>query len=382
MSTLEPIHPPSSIGSEPESTLGMLVEEAARQLSICNACRYCEGLCPVFPALERRPLLDVEDVSQLANLCHDCRACFDACMYTPPHDFGVNVPVALGAVREADYKRYVWPTTVPRALRGWMGVVTGAASSLAVIFAIALANVGWAGLARGPEGAESPYALIPYPEMLSLLTAATLFSLAVIVRAARQYWVAVGGAARHVSALAIGRAVWYAATLRYLRGGGANCHYPKDDKPSGERRRLHIMTVLGFSLCAVSTAAAAVLQDIVGQQPPYPWLSVPVVTGTVGGIGIIIGCTGLLVLKSHSSPVTSLRQMTVKDYGLLVALTFLALSGIATLLTRSTAAFGILFLIHLSTVVLAFASAPYSKMMHAVFRTLAIVQDNCESPRG
>ena len=27
------------------------IEEAARQVNICNACRYCEGYCAVFPAI-------------------------------------------------------------------------------------------------------------------------------------------------------------------------------------------------------------------------------------------------------------------------------------------------------------------------------------------
>ena len=31
-----------------------LLEEAERQLTICNACRYCEGYCAVFPAMEMR----------------------------------------------------------------------------------------------------------------------------------------------------------------------------------------------------------------------------------------------------------------------------------------------------------------------------------------
>ena len=28
-------------------------EEARRQIEICNACRYCEGFCSVFPAMTR-----------------------------------------------------------------------------------------------------------------------------------------------------------------------------------------------------------------------------------------------------------------------------------------------------------------------------------------
>ena len=70
--------------------------------------------------------------------------------------------------------------------------------------------------------------------------------------------------------------------------------------------------------------------------------------------------------------------MTVKDYGLLMALAFLALSGLAILLTRDTPAFGIILLIHLSSVILAFASAPYSKFVHVIFRFAALVRDNLE----
>ena len=34
-------------------TLDELVEDAQRVLRVCNACRYCEGYCAVFPALAR-----------------------------------------------------------------------------------------------------------------------------------------------------------------------------------------------------------------------------------------------------------------------------------------------------------------------------------------
>src|SRR2546429_2091494 len=88
-----------------------LAHEGERLFTICNACRYCEGYCAVFPALERRsgPLL-AGDLAQLANLCHDCRACFQACMYAPPHEFGVNVPALLGQARLESYERFAWPS--------------------------------------------------------------------------------------------------------------------------------------------------------------------------------------------------------------------------------------------------------------------------------
>ena len=71
--------------------------EVSRIMQICNACRYCEGFCAVFPAMERRRLFAEGDVSYLANLCHNCGACYHACQYAPPHEFGVNVPVAMAA---------------------------------------------------------------------------------------------------------------------------------------------------------------------------------------------------------------------------------------------------------------------------------------------
>ena len=55
--------------------------EAQRILTICNACRYCEGYCAVFPAIERRMTFTPADVNFLANLCHNCAECYYACQY-------------------------------------------------------------------------------------------------------------------------------------------------------------------------------------------------------------------------------------------------------------------------------------------------------------
>ncbi|HEY1295544.1 MAG TPA: hypothetical protein VGJ60_20895, partial [Chloroflexota bacterium] len=71
-----------------QGTRVVIPDQTFWQLEVCNACRYCEGYCAVFPALERKRRFSPDDVVYLANLCHDCRACFYACMYAPPHEFG------------------------------------------------------------------------------------------------------------------------------------------------------------------------------------------------------------------------------------------------------------------------------------------------------
>ena len=49
-----------------------LLKDGERQMTICNACRYCEGYCAVFPAMELRRTFSKGDLTYLANLCLLC----------------------------------------------------------------------------------------------------------------------------------------------------------------------------------------------------------------------------------------------------------------------------------------------------------------------
>lgn len=90
--------------------------EVARVMQICNACRYCEGFCAVFPAMTRRLAFSPADAHYLANLCHNCGACLHACQYAPPHEFAVNVPQAMARVRGETYAAYAWPPALGRII--------------------------------------------------------------------------------------------------------------------------------------------------------------------------------------------------------------------------------------------------------------------------
>ena len=100
------------------------IANARREVEICNACRYCEGFCAVFPAIELRREFSAGDLSYLANLCHNCRGCYYACQYAPPHEWGINIPRTMAEVRAESYIEYAWPagaaspTTTP-FLSGW-----------------------------------------------------------------------------------------------------------------------------------------------------------------------------------------------------------------------------------------------------------------------
>ena len=98
----------------PVSTETAAEGEVARALQICNACRYCEGFCAVFPAMTRRLEFGKADVHYLANLCHNCGACLHACQYAPPHEFAINIPKAMAEVRGQTYADYAWPLALGR----------------------------------------------------------------------------------------------------------------------------------------------------------------------------------------------------------------------------------------------------------------------------
>ena len=78
-------------------------------MTVCNSCRYCEGLCAVFPAMEMRRSFSDGDLNYLANLCHGCGACYTDCQFSPPHEFNVNVPQTLAIARAESYAAYAWP---------------------------------------------------------------------------------------------------------------------------------------------------------------------------------------------------------------------------------------------------------------------------------
>ena len=109
-------------------------------MQICNACRYCEGFCAVFPAMTRRLEFGKADIHFLANLCHNCGACLHACQYAPPHEFAVNVPQAMAQVRVQTYADFAWPPALGALYqRNGLTLSLALAAGLALFLLLALA---------------------------------------------------------------------------------------------------------------------------------------------------------------------------------------------------------------------------------------------------
>ena len=355
-----------------------LFEEANRQLVICNACRYCEGYCPVFRAIETRRDFQQGDVFYLSNLCHDCRACYYACMYTPPHEFAINIPQILAASRMETYRRWSWPGFLGRAFKNRGVTVALAVGIGALVAVLALAFIPTANLFSAHVGPGAFYEVVPYAAMVAGALILFFYGIAVWLRGGARFWSETRGALRERGDWeTVASAVGAALGLRYLKGGGPGCFYP-DERPSSVRRFYHSLTFWGLASDFVSTTLAFIYQDFLHILPPYALFSAPVVFGTIGGVALLLGTGGLIYFKWKSDREPAAAGASGMDYVFLVTLGLTALTGLVTLILRETSAMGTLLVLHLACIAALFISAPYGKFVHAVYRTLALVRYEVE----
>jgi citrate/tricarballylate utilization protein len=355
-----------------------LLAEADRHLTVCNACRYCEGICPVFTSLERRRTFLESDIVYLANLCHDCRACLDVCPFSPPHELNINIPKVLSEVREQTYQQYAAPRFLSRAFsRGTRTATIVTLLSIVVILAAVVA-VRSDRLIQSFTGPGAFYEVIPWLAMFVPAMLVSIYGIAVLLVGAYRFWRDTDGPfVAKFSPKSFAGATADVLLLRRMRGGGPGCTYP-EERPTHRRAVAHQLVFYGFVLTFVSTVLAFVAQEVVGILPPYPLWSPIVLSGTVGGAMQVVGAGWLIAMKLRASTVPASAVMRKLDFAFLALLILVNGSGLALLLFRDTAALGLLLVVHLGTVAGLFITMPYGKFVHLIYRYAALVRNQQE----
>lgn len=353
-----------------------LMEDGKRQMELCNACRYCEGYCAVWQAIEWRRDFSDTDMTYLANLCHDCRDCYYACPFTTPHEFGINPPQLFAGLREETYRKYAWPGKWAKAL-GDSVAGFWATFVFAIIFVIGFvfANSGFDGLFSPQTGDGAFYVFFPENLMIGVFVALGLWMVAGWGIGAKRYWHDIRSAKSEKDKVLfndIKKATLYAASLKYLDGEGAGCTYPSEE-PAKARRTFHHLVGYGFLLDLASTTLASFYAHFLHIPAPYPLLHPVVILGSVGGIMLIIGLCGLLYLKSKSDKEVNDEKAVKTGSAFTWALLLVAVTGMVLLAFRETGAMTMLLAIHLGSVAALFFTAPYSKFSHFVYRYLSLV---------
>lgn len=355
--------------------------EVARVMQICNACRYCEGFCAVFPAMTRRLEFGKADVHYLANLCHNCGACLHACQYAPPHEFGINIPKAMAQVRGQTYADYAWPPALGQLYqRNGLTLSLALVAGLFLFLALAVALQGGWGRLWGADLGNNFYHLFPHNLLVSLFAPVFLFVVFALFMGVRRFWKDVKPATSgvDVGGPAAAEATHDVLRLKYLDGGhGEGCHN-EDDAYTLRRRRFHHLTFYGFMLCFAATALGTLYHYAFGWAAPYELPSLPKLLGALGGVSLMAGTAGLWQLNRTRHALHGDARQKPMDLGFIALLFLVAASGMALWLGRATPALALLLCLHLGAVIALFATLPYGKFAHGVFRTAALLRHNAE----
>jgi citrate/tricarballylate utilization protein len=349
-------------------------QEVARQLQICNGCRYCEGFCAVFPAMTRRLEFGKADIHYLANLCHNCGACLHACQYAPPHEFAINVPKSMATVRGQTYADYAWPQALGVLYKN-NGLTVSMALALSLSLFLMLAIQSNGSLWGGPVQ-NGFYAIFPHNLMVSMFAPIFLWSVLALALGVTKFWreVTPATSGAPLSSPAAAEAAHDALRLKYLGGGHGDGCNNEDDAFTLARKRMHHLTFYGFMLCFAATSVATLYHYAFGWPAPYDYTSLPKILGTVGGIALAIGTLGLWRLNLARDPQHGDVQQRPMDRGFIALLFFISVTGLALMLSKNTSAMPVLLAVHLGMVMALFLTLPYGKFAHGIFRTAALLR--------
>lgn len=354
--------------------------EAERLMTICNSCRYCEGLCAVFPAMEMRRSFAAGDLNYLANLCHNCGACYVDCQFSPPHEFDVNVPRTLAKVRGNSYRAYAWPKAF-QPLFERNGLVIALLTVIGVagfILGFVLSHDHGALTARAGQF----YALMPHRAMAALFSGAGIYAVLALAMGFRNFWRDIGAAG--FSAASGGswlQGMRDAGELRYLDGGGVGC-YNEDDRPTDKRRLFHHLTFYGFLSCFAATVAGTVYHYLLDWPAPYGLMTLPKLFGIPGGVGLVVGSLGLLAARTRRDPAMRDEGRRGMDVAFLAMMLLAGLTGLILMTVRETPAMGVALAVHLGVILALFLTMPYGKFVHGLYRFGALVLYAAERRTG
>ncbi|MCF6430962.1 tricarballylate utilization 4Fe-4S protein TcuB [Leisingera sp. MMG026] len=340
--------------SQMERKAATRIDEARRQIEICNACRYCEGYCSVFPAIMRQRSFAEADITLFANLCHNCRGCYYACQYTEPHEFDLNLPGILAKVRTGSWERFAWPSPLARLFQR-------SGTALAGALMLGFAGLFWAAHAMRPESGEGFYAVMSHGLMVAIFMPAFLLPLLALFVSLRRYWRHVGG--QGIGMSQIRQALRRAAHMKDLSGGqGQGCNFEDEDRFSNSRRYAHQAVGWGFFMCFGSTASGTDMHYIFDWPAPY-------------GLLLTAGCLERARLKLKADPALGARRAWAGEMGFVLLLGFVLLSGLLLYASAGTVAVAVLLPLHLGAVLTFYLLMPYTKMAHGFFRLAALIKD-------
>jgi citrate/tricarballylate utilization protein len=280
----------------------------------------------------------------------------------------------MAKVRVQTYSDYAWPAGFG-ALYKRNGLMLALALTAGLALFLCLAAAMGGGLFHEPL-AGNFYAIFPHNTLALMFGVVFLLAILSLGLGVSKFWRDVSPGA--ASATAAAEATHNVLSLKYLDGGhGKGCNN-EDDAFTLRRRRFHHFTFYGFMLCFAATCVATLYHYLLGWEAPYAFTSVPVVLGTLGGIGLIVGPAGLFCLNLKRASMQGDPDQKPMDLGFIALLFLVSLTGLLLLALRDTGAMALFLSVHLGAVMALFLTLPYGKFAHGIYRSAALLKWSIE----
>ncbi|MEW6743558.1 MAG: quinone-interacting membrane-bound oxidoreductase complex subunit QmoC [Planctomycetota bacterium] len=337
----------------------------------CMQCANCSVACELSP--ESRPFPRKEMIMAQWGLKEEllsdpdiwlCFGCTDCSVNCPR---GARPGDVLGAIRKETIKKY--------APFGMVQNLLAKPSTFPILLAIPIAI--WAVimfLVRGVEAETAGEAfrfaeLFPLGVLEPVLGTMTLLGCAIFAVGAWRYWSAL---LREHPAPA--GANFLASVVGAVKDVFSHARFQKCE--AGKPRAIgHMLMFYGFTLIFVGGSAVGALVMFTDTEPPLPFFSPLKIMLNVGAIGLVAG--SLLLLRYRLTRPERQMKATWFDWFFMVALVGAGVTGVLTEFLREGLGWRdggfVMYFIHLVCVFLLLGYAPWSKIAHLVYRTVALV---------
>jgi len=354
-----------------------ILTSGGEDLMKCYQCGTCTVVCNPTP--EERPFPRKEMLyaqwGMKDKLMGDpdiwlCHQCSDCTFYCPR---GAKPGEVIGALRKVAIAEHSFPRFV--------GKMVGALKYLILLFAVPvvillsiLASIGnliISNIPRGESGEIVYSKFMPVPYIDIVFTAAAAFAVLSFAVGVYKYWNTLKSGIDQSKWMSFGSI--YQSIGRVIGEILPHNQFRKCDYAKG-RTNAHLLTFYGFIGLAITTTWAIFYLYGLRWESPYP-LSDPLkIWGNLSAIALITGITLIVLSRLKTSRRAGLGSYF--DWLLITVIYTITVTGILSevlrLLNIDFLAYPVYF-IHLAFVFFLFAYAPFSKMAHMAYRTVAMV---------
>lgn len=363
-----------------------VIKAGGRDLKKCYQCSTCTAVCNVtqdkkpFPRKEmlyaQWGLKDKLFSSPDIWLCHQCSDCTAYC----PR--GAKPGEVLGAIRKLAIQEHSWPEFLGKLVGSPLYLILLLAVPVIILLIGANGNpLNPDSIPRGEDGSIVYAKFMPVNTVIDpIFIAAAAFAVVSFIMGVRKYWNTLKSGGYEPKSRSLSSTVVNTLKEIFIHRQFAKCNVTKT------RTYAHLLTFYAFLGLFITTSWAVVYlygYEIFGIQPigifhfgesPYPLYDPVKILANISALALITGITLVVLFRLINAPKAGIGSYF--DWLLITVIYIIAATGILSEVLRIMNIAGLaypVYFLHLTFVFFLFAYAPFSKMAHMVYRTVAMV---------